>query len=471
MLATRRTTFRLYPNQTQTAKLFEWRKLHRWLYNQALSDRQIAYKRDKKSVSYYDQQRAVKVIRACLPEFKELGSHALQATVKRVDFAYNRFFQGLGGYPRFKSLRHYSGWTYPCNSGWKVHTTGVNGYLDISNLGQIQIRGKARTWGNPTTLTIVYRNGKWYASITVACDVTRETGSGLIGLDFGCNVAVMGAVHVGNGEYQELAIDNPRHLKQIQTKIKQANRQKRRKRTGDYKKRIKASKKWRKAQRKVSKLVRKVANQRSYFIHKVAALIVGSNSMVATEKLNLKNMTKKAQRMVERLDTKVNLLKETDGLMAKPIAHPLFLKGAIYILAVDPSVAKKGSKRKAQKTGLNRSILDVGMGMLRDSIGYKVEEAGGIFVEVPTQKVKPSQRCPKCDHVKPKTLSERVHKCDNCTYTCDRDFASAQVCAEYLRTGLGTSLDKRRSDSSTSTHCGGFKQLSEMKRQKPRPSS
>lgn len=429
MLATRRTTFRLYPNQTQTAKLFEWRRLHCWLYNQALSDRQVAYKRDKRSVSYFDQQRAVKVIRQVLPEFKELGSHAVQATIKRVDFAFGRFFQGLGKYPRFKSLRHYSGWTYPCTSGWKAQTTGTNGYLDISNLGQIQMRGKARTWGNPTTLTIVYRQKKWYASITVVCDVQRETANGLIGLDFGCNVAVMGAVHLGDGEYEQVAIDNPRHLKQVQTKIKSANRQKRRKRAPNYQKKIKASKGWRKAQNKISKLVRKVANQRQDFIHKVAAHIVSSNSLVATEKLHLKNMTKKA---------------------------------------------KKGSKRKQQKTGLNRSILDVGMGMLRSAIEYKVEEAGGIFVEVPTQKVKPSQRCPKCDYVKPKTLSERIHYCVQCNYTCDRDFASAQVCAEYLRTGLGTSLEKHGCSTSIShpkvvKNCGGLKQVGQKKCQKLRP--
>jgi putative transposase len=58
--------------------------------------------------------------------------------------------------------------------------------------------------------------------------------------------------------------------------------------------------------------------------------------------------------------------------------------------------AKKGSKRKAQKTGLNRSMLDVGMGALRSAIEYKLAEAGRIFVEVPTQKVKPSQTCPSC---------------------------------------------------------------------------
>ncbi|XWK90349.1 MAG: transposase [Phormidium sp.] len=422
MTINRRVTFRLYPSATQERQMLEWRKLHCWVYNQAIADRRNSYQGDKKSVSYLDQQRAVTVIRSCLPEFKELGSHAIQATLKRVDFSYQRFFKGLGGYPKFKSLRHYSGWTYPCGSGWKAHTTGDNGYLDISHLGLLQIRGKARTWGTPKTCTIVYRHKKWYASITVECEPVRKTGTGLIGLDFGCNVAVMGAIHLNNGEYEQVAIDNPRHLKQVQTKIKQANRQKRRKRAPNYKKKIKASNRWRKAQRKVTKLVRQVANHRQDFIHKVAAQIVSSNSMVATEKLNLKNLTKKA---------------------------------------------KKGSNRKAQKTGLNRSILDVGMGMLRSAIEYKLNEAGGIFVEVPTQKVKPSQRCPKCHHVKPKTLSQLVHKCEECSYTCDRDFASAQVCAEYLRTGLGTSLDKCGEGTSTSTYCGGSEQAASLKRQKP----
>jgi len=109
--------------------------------------------------------------------------------------------------------------------------------------------------------------------------------------------------------------------------------------------------------------------------------------------------------------------------------------------------------------------------------------AGGLFIEVPTVKVKPSQICPNCGIQKKKELSERVHNCP-CGLTIDRDVAAAQVMlnwgasfaleaspANVASTGLGTNLDKRGSDSSTSIHCGGFKQLSEMKRQKPRPSS
>jgi putative transposase len=99
--------------------------------------------------------------------------------------AFVRFFKKVGGYPKFKSIRRYSGWTYPCISGWKALTDGKNGHLELSNLGKIRLRGTARTWGKPTTCTIVYRSGTWYASITVHLLPVRETSTGAIGLDFG----------------------------------------------------------------------------------------------------------------------------------------------------------------------------------------------------------------------------------------------------------------------------------------------
>ncbi|MEP0874130.1 hypothetical protein NDA01_30990 [Trichocoleus desertorum AS-A10] len=54
----------------------------------------------------------------------------------------------LRGKPKFKALRRYSGWTYPDSAGWKTHTTGDNGYLELRDLGlQIQMRGQARQLG------------------------------------------------------------------------------------------------------------------------------------------------------------------------------------------------------------------------------------------------------------------------------------------------------------------------------------
>jgi putative transposase len=60
------------------------------------------------------------------------------------------------------------------------------------------------------------------------------------------------------------------------------------------------------------------------------------------------------------------------------------------------SKAKLGSKRKAQKAGLNKSILSVGFGPLNKMLTYKIEAKGGLVLELPTRKIKPSQRCPNC---------------------------------------------------------------------------
>jgi putative transposase len=418
MSVTRRVTFRLYPKPAQERKLYEWRRLHCYLYNSALADRKDSYQKLNQSVNYLDQQNRLPEFKKVWTEFAELGSQALQATLKRVDFAFARFFKGLGGYPRFRSIRNYSGWTYPATSGWNVHTTGDNGYLDLSNLGQIQMRGKARTWGTPTTCTIFYRHGKWYASITVNCEPVRQTGTGAIGIDFG----TLTAIAMSDGT----KIENPKFLAKTQAKIRKASKEKRRKRAPNRHQKVKASRRYKKAQTKVSKLIRKAARQRLDWAHKRTTEIVSRNSLVVSEKLGISGMTRKA---------------------------------------------KKG-KRKRQKSGLNRSILDVGWGMMRGMLEYKEGEANGIYLEAPTQTLKPSQRCPECWNVKPKTLDERVHRCLNCNCVEDRDVASARVCLNWAK-GLGTSLldvDQSGSTSKARIHTGSLKQLAETKRQKPRPS-
>lgn len=96
------------------------------------------------------------------------------------------------------------------------------------------------------------------------------------------------------------------------------------------------------------------------------------------------------------------------------------------------------------------------------AIEYKLAEAGGVFIEVPTQKVKPSQTCPSCGSQKKKELSERIHDC-LCGFTCDRDVAAAIVMLNWAR---GMERASSNVDGSSSTNCGSMKQLAQMKRQK-----
>jgi putative transposase len=418
-------TFRLYPNKQIEQFLRYHRKLHKDLFNAAVNNRFTQYQKFNHKVDYRSQQNCLPAFKEVWTEYKEINSQALQATLKRVDFAFERWKNGLGKRPRFKSIRHYSGWTYPAKTGYCVESDGENGYLNLSKIGRIQMRGKAKYWGKPTTCTIVFRSGKWYASITV--DVLEQVLKpevlpvGAVGIDLGCKSAL--SITDGANHQQ---IDAPKFLRNAERRIKQASKEKRRKQAPNRKKKVKASRRWKKALFKVSKLTRKVAECRQNWVHQVAAEIVGGNSFVATERLEVKNMTSKA---------------------------------------------KKGKRRK-QKAGLNKSIVDVGFGMLRSTIKYKVEQIGGVFVEVPTKKVKPSQTCPRCGHQHKKTLDIRVHECNVCGYVQDRDIAAAEVMLYWSKgtlPGFGTSLvdaDVASATLSTSKKAGSMKQLGQKKRQK-----
>ena len=218
-------------------------------------------------------------------------------------------------------------------------------------------------------------------------------------------------------------IDNPRFIKQSHEKVNRLAKKSRRKRTPNWKKRIKPSRRWKKANKAVSKIQSKVARQRQDWQHKVATEIVSGNSLIATERLNLKNLTKKAK-----------------------------------------------GKRKAQKIGLNRSLLDVGIGNLKSLIKYKLTEAGGIYVEVPTRKLAPSQTCPGCGIKRKKNLSERFHVCDcGIPQPLDRDVSAAMVMLNYAR---GKELASIVAESPGSILCTkdlsacSMRQLGAKKRQK-----
>ena len=65
--------------------------MHQLLYNAALANRRTQYERFGHSIDYFEQQNCLPTFKEVWPEYKTLGSQALQATVKRVDFAYQRF--------------------------------------------------------------------------------------------------------------------------------------------------------------------------------------------------------------------------------------------------------------------------------------------------------------------------------------------------------------------------------------------
>ena len=436
-MVTRRQTFRLYPNKAQEKALFDARRLHCYLYNASIAHRRYEWRANQKTVSYLEQQNCLPEFKKAWPEFADLHSQSLQATVKRVDLAYNSFFRGLRGLPKCKGIRNYSGWTYPARSGWKINSEGKHGTVTLNDLGiTLRMRGQAKDWGIPTTLTIVYKPSgrQWFASVTIEVSVPQPkfaslsalTYESLVAFDLGTQIALT----LYDGE-KFTEVSNPRFTQKAEAQIQKKSRGLRRKRAPNRKKKIKASRRWKKARKQISKLQRKVANQRQDWQHQVTSDIASRHDIGVTEQLNTKGITRKG---------------------------------------------KKGSKRQKQKAGLNKSILSVGFGTLNQMITYKIESKGGLMLMLPTKQIKPSQRCPSCGKVHKNwaDLSNRYHICDGCGLEIPRDRGSVMVMynvATNQQLGLGTSLIDCGCFSSTNSkskrkHTGSMKQLGQMKRQK-----
>lgn len=105
----RRVTFRLYPKPAALKKLFYARRLHKDIYNAAIANRKTQYEKFGHSVNYYEQQNSLPAFKEVWPEYKQLGSHTLQATLKRVDLPYHSFFKGLRGRPSSANRNTYPG--------------------------------------------------------------------------------------------------------------------------------------------------------------------------------------------------------------------------------------------------------------------------------------------------------------------------------------------------------------------------
>ncbi|MDJ0620063.1 MAG: transposase [Calothrix sp. MO_192.B10] len=75
---------------------------------------------------------------------------------------------------------------------------------------------------------------------------------------------------------------------------------------------------------------------------------------------------------------------------------------------------------------LGKHCLDAGFGQFFNILEVTCFKHGVFFQKIDPRKT--SQICPNCQHeTGKKTLAQRIHNCDNCGYTTDRDIAASQV--------------------------------------------
>ncbi len=396
MFVHRRVTYRLYPSASQAEAMWQIQRAHCALYNAALQERCEAWRKQRLSIGFADQCKSWTVIRREHEEFAQLNAQSGQVTLKRLDWAFSHFFRRvkLGqtpGFPRFKSRFRFPGWGYKSHGdGFRFtpRANGQHGVLRLSGVGKIGARGRARTLGEVITADIRRDARGWLLSVVMRCDPQREGGTRACGLDWG--VSDLATLAYADGTTH--VVHNDRLFQAQQQKAADAQR---------AASKILRGKRSSRAKAKHLQIARRHANlaaQRKDRAHKLSARLVAEHALIATEELKIANMTRSAKGTVEQPGTNV-----------------------------------------AQKSGLNREILDTAPGMLMQLLKYKAEEAGTILEFVNTRKVKPSQTCPRCWARQKKTLAERTHTC-GCGLAMSRDGAAALVMLLSSETYTGQKL-------------------------------
>jgi putative transposase len=181
--------YKLIPTPSQERELGRVLGLCRWLYNTALEQRIIAFRRAGVSLSRYQQEAELKDIRAEMPEYAAIHSHILQDVLARLDKTYQAFFRRVkagekAGFPRYQGRDRYHSFTYKeCGNG----ATLDNGCLVLSKIGRIAVRWSRPLEGTPKTVTISREADGWYVCFSctdVPVQPLSETGEET-GIDLG----------------------------------------------------------------------------------------------------------------------------------------------------------------------------------------------------------------------------------------------------------------------------------------------
>jgi len=251
----------------------------------------LRYWMDNRGTTRNDLYKYCKVL-ADNPDFpwaKQLNSQARQAHAERTWSAIARFFDnckkqvpGKKGYPKFKKHQTRASVEYK-TTGWKLSADRKRiSFTDGFKAGSFKLLGTRDLnfyqSEQINRVRVVRRSDGYYVQFVL--DVERseqqQPTKRTVGLDVGLNYFLTDSD--GN------TVENPRHLRQAEKRLKRAQRRASKKQKG--------SKNRRKAVNRLGRAHLKVQRQRRDFAVKTARCVVKSSDFVALEDLQIRNMVK-----------------------------------------------------------------------------------------------------------------------------------------------------------------------------------
>jgi len=359
--------YKLKLTKTQQSTVDSWSHTCRAIYNLALDTKTYVFKSHKISLSCYDLQKQLTELKRekGYEWIKKTPSQSLYDVIERLDKAYQKFFQG-GGFPKFKKKYQYNSMTFK-NTNNSLRLDGHNRII-IPKLGNIKYFWSRDIEGEIRRATITKEIDGYYISVLTKQEVDINPAefnseSQAVGIDVGVRYFLV----TSDGEF----VDNPRFLKNNQSQMRILQRK--------LTRQMKNSSGRERTKRKIAKLHLKTKNQRKDFLHKCANDLLRSYDFIIAEKLKVRNMTKSAKGTIE---------------------NP--------------------GKNVKQKSGLNRSMLDLGIGMFFEFLQYKSGWQRKTFSQVPPPYT--SQTCSVCSFVDAKNRNREKFLCLKCGHEQNADW-------------------------------------------------
>ena len=365
--------FELMPTGEQARNMRRFAGACRFVFNKALALQNENYRNGGKFIGYVPMAKHLTAWRNSVdtPWMAETPSSAQQSALKDLDVAFKNFFEKRADFPCFKRKGQCAD-SFRSPDSKAITLDAANGRIKLPKLGWMRYRNSRMVLGDLRNVTVSSKGGKWYASILTQREVEQPVAHGpAVGIDVG--VARFASLSDGS------------HVEPLNVLKKHAARLARYQRRMARK--TKFSSNWKKAKARVQRIHTGIANARNDFLHKASTTISKNHALVCIEELRIGNMSKSSA-----------------GTLEAP------------------------GKKVAQKSGLNKAILDQGWFELRRQLEYKMAWRGGFTVAVPAAYT--SQTCPKilggCGHVsKENRKTQALFKCVSCGLEANADHVGA----------------------------------------------
>ncbi|MEV7024511.1 transposase [Kitasatospora sp. NPDC093558] len=391
--------FLLRPTVQQETALSAMLRDHCSLYNAALQERRDAYQHASRTrIKYGDQSSQLKAIRAFDPDQARWSFSSQQATLRRLDKAFQAFFRRVKngekpGHPRFRGVNWFDTVEFPkdgdgCQWDSTVHDPITR--VRLQGVGHIRVHRHRPVRGRVKTISVKREGRQWY--VVLACDEVPAEPLPATGAAVGIDMGVRRFLTTHTGGH----LPNPRHGKRYAEALAEAQRALKAfpKTRPDQR-----SAKHRRAVETVSRLHRKVRRQRLDHAHKAALELVRAYDKIGHERLNIA------------------------GMVRAPKPKPAPEQPGTFL----PNGA-------AAKAGLNKSILDAGWGVFLGILANKAESAGRVVIAVDPRDS--SRTCPRpaCRHVAAENRDGERFLCVKCGHRDHADRVGALNVA--IRAGL-----------------------------------